>query len=148
MDKFLDPNDPKQFLIVFICLWLFISVSISYISGWWSLSQYYRTKTYNFKKIWRFQTIAMRMMARYGGCINIGVTDKGLFLSVLFLFRFAHPPLFIPWEDISAEKYNFLFIKSVKLSFSKVPNVPLYLRDKLARNINAEIDGRWNEVFA
>lgn len=147
MDKFLDPNNPKQFLIVFICLWLFISVSISYISGWWSLSQYYQAKTYNLKRIWRFQSVIMRMMTRYGGCINVGVTDKGLFLSVLFLFRVGHPPLLIPWEDISVERYNSFFIKGVKLRFSRVPNVPLRLREKLARNINSQIDGKWNEVF-
>lgn len=89
----------------------------------------------------------MRWMTGYGNCLHLGVTDRGLLLSVLFLFRAGHPPLLIPWDDISVEQYRSWFMKGVRLNFRKVPNVPLYLREKLAQEINREIDGRWNEVF-
>jgi hypothetical protein len=38
-------------------------------------------------------------------------------------------------------------MKGVKLSFKKAPNVPLYLREKIARKINGEIEGKWDEIF-
>jgi hypothetical protein len=36
--------------------------------------------------------------------MTIGVTDQGLFLVPFILFRFLHPPLLIPWRDITGCK--------------------------------------------
>ena len=147
MNEILDPDNPLQFFIGFVCLWIIVSALISYLGGWWALSQYYLSKPHSVRKKWLFQSAAMRFMTSYGNCLNVGVTDRGLLLSVLFLFRFGHPPLLIPWEDIKLEKYSSWMMKGVRLNFSKVPNVPLYLREKLVRKINDEIDGKWNEIF-
>ena len=143
----MDSNNPVQFFIAFVGLWIIISFLISVLGGWRSLSQYYRSKPYNIKKRWNFQSTAMRFMTGYGNCLNICVTDRGLLLSVLFLFRVGYPPLLIPLDDIRVEKYKSWFMKGVKLKFRKVPNIPLHLKEKLAREINQEIEGRWNEIF-
>jgi len=37
----------------------------------------------------------------YNNCVTIGVTDAGLYLAPFLLFRFLHPPLLIPWRDIT-----------------------------------------------
>ena len=111
------------------------------------MSQYYQSRPYNIRKKWLFQTAAMRFMTGYGSCLNVGVTDRGLMLWVFFLFRVGHPPLLIPWEDIRVEKYNSWMMKGIRLNFTRVPNVPLILRVGLARNINDEIDGKWNEAI-
>lgn len=147
MNEILDPDNPLQFIIGFTSIWIIVSALISYLGGWWLLSQYYQSRPSNIRKKWFFQTAAMRFMTGYGNCLNIGVTDQGLSLSVLFIFRFGHPPLLIPWEDIRVEKFNSWMMKGVKLTFNKVPNVPLILRKRLARNINDEIDGKWKEVL-
>ena len=147
MNDILDPNNPLQFFVGFVCIWIIISALISYLGGWWSLSQYYHSRPSNIRKKWLFQTAAMRFMTGYGNCLNVCVTDRGLLLSVFFIFRFGHPPLLIPWEDIRVEKFNSWMMKGIRLNFSKVPNVPLILRKGLAQNINDEIDGKWNEAL-
>ena len=147
MNAFMDPGNPLQAVIGFLLVWIGVSFLISLLGGWWSLSQYYPLQAYTTRKKWSFQSAAMRWLTGYGNCLHVSVTDRGLLLSVLFLFRTGHPPLLIPWEDISVEKYHSRFMKGVRLNFSKVPNVPLYLREKLAQEINREIEGRWNELF-
>ncbi|HBX43163.1 MAG TPA: hypothetical protein DEH27_04950 [Deltaproteobacteria bacterium] len=37
----------------------------------------------------------------YGGAVFVRVSPHGLGLSVFFLLRFYHPPMFIPWSDIT-----------------------------------------------
>ena len=142
-----DPLNLLQPILGFVFIWIVISALISYLGGWWSLSQYYQSRPHNIRKKWLFQTAAMRFMTGYGNCLNVAVTDRGLLLSVLFIFRFGHPPLLIPWEDIRVEKYNSWMMKGIRLNFTRVPNVPLILRKGLARNINDEIDGKWNEIL-
>ena len=143
----IDTNHPIHIFISFLSLWMVISFLISILGGWWSLSQYYLSKPHNLKKKWNFQSAVMRFMTGYGNCLNISVTDRGLLLSVLFLFRVGHPPLLIPLDDIIIEKYRSWFMKGVKLNFRKAPNIPLHIGEKLAREINEEIEGRWNEIF-
>jgi hypothetical protein len=36
--------------------------------------------------------------AKYNGVLRIAHDPFGLYLSVMFLFRVGHPPLFIPWS--------------------------------------------------
>lgn len=87
----------------------------------------------------------MRRRARYRHILAIGDSDEGLYLSVFFLFRFGHPPLFIPWADVTAvEQDNRLIGKTVKLSFSKAPVVPLEIVKKLAEDLKADAGGGWS----
>jgi hypothetical protein len=39
-----------------------------------------------------------------------------------------HPPLLIPWEDIQAEPRNFLWLKLMRLTFSKAPGKGITVR--------------------
>ena len=39
--------------------------------------------------------------AGYGGAVFIRVSPLGLGLSVFFLLRFYHPPIFLPWSDVT-----------------------------------------------
>lgn len=141
------PGGPLQFVLGFFLIWALVLMMISLWGGWWSLSQYYSTKPHAVIKKWAFQSASMRMMTGYGNCLNIAVTDTGLFLSILFIFRIGHSPLLIPWDDISVENHQSLFRKGLKLSFNKVPHVPLYINYALANKINEELGGKWNRLL-
>lgn len=39
----------------------------------------------------------------YGSCLILMASDSGLYMSVLPLFRFGHPPLLIPWDRIKID---------------------------------------------
>ena len=47
-----------------------------------------------------FSNITVGRNARYNGCINYTVAGEGLHIKVSLPFRFAHPPLLIPWSRI------------------------------------------------
>jgi hypothetical protein len=84
----------------------------------------------------------MRLGMNYGSCVNVGVNQNGLYLSVVFLFRLGHPPLFIPWPDISAtKKRGFFFFKLVELRFAKCPRIPFVISQRLMDKISDALGG-------
>lgn len=112
----------RYFPFFFIVMWAFLSVLIAHIGGWSQLSEYYRTDQPFSGKIRRWQSGSMRWGTNYGNCLNIGANSEGLYLSVMFLFRTGHPPLFIPWEDISVEeRTTWGIFRTIRLTFSKAP---------------------------
>ena len=148
MTEALDPNSPLRFVAGFLCVWIAACSAISLLGGWWALARRYASRPGELRKRWRFQSAMMRWMTGYGGCLHVGVTDRGLALSVLALFRPGHPPLSIPWEDIRVERHETrLSGKRVRLRFAKVPDVPLIIREALAREINAHSAAGWEAAL-
>jgi hypothetical protein len=45
----------------------------------------------------------MRWLANYNNVLTIGACQQGLYLASMFLFRFMHPPLLVPWSEIKCE---------------------------------------------
>ncbi|MDH3383563.1 MAG: hypothetical protein OEM42_05830 [Deltaproteobacteria bacterium] len=37
----------------------------------------------------------------YGGVVFVRLSPHGIGLSVIFLIRFFHPPIFIPWSEVA-----------------------------------------------
>jgi hypothetical protein len=109
---------------------------ISMISGWWSLSKDYRANfPFNGKKL-RMKSAAMRWGTSYGGCLTIGANREGLYLTISPMFRIYHPPLFIPWKDISTENGKQLkFFNVVKFIFRENLKVHLIVSKRLADRI-------------
>jgi hypothetical protein len=44
------------------------------------------------------------------------------------LFRFRHPPLLIPWEEIAISRRQILFLSFVRFGLGREPDIPLYVR--------------------
>lgn len=82
----------------------------------------------------------MRYGTNYGGSVTVGVGRMGLHLSVIFLFRFGHPPLFIPWRDVTTIQEKKFFVRRSVFRFSQCPDVPFIISEKLASRI-AEAKG-------
>ena len=40
--------------------------------------------------------------AGYGNCLTVTVGDAGIGISMLFLFRFLHPTILVPWSAIDS----------------------------------------------
>ncbi len=124
------------FIIFFIILWICVCKLISATGGWRTLARDYRANTaFDGQKRW-LKSATMRRWTNYNNCVNIGANKYGLYLSVLPVFRVGHPPLLIPWTDISTEAAKRrLLPDAVKFSFAKQPEVPVILSEKLAAAI-------------
>jgi hypothetical protein len=124
------------YILIFIALWICVCKLISIFGGWKTLSQDYQANSaFDGQKLW-LKSATMRRWTNYNNCVNIGANKYGLYLSVLPIFRIGHPPLFIPWTDISTEAANRRLLPDVvKFYFAKQPEVPVILSKKLAAKI-------------
>jgi len=79
------------FPIYFLLLWLLVGAVISFIGGWFSLATVYRTQVPFDGAKWRMQSGQMRWLVNYNNVLTLGVSQQGLYLASMFLFRFMHP---------------------------------------------------------
>lgn len=147
MENALDAGKATQFLIAFTTLWILMCFALSMWGGWSQLTNWYSGTPSKVEAKWRFESASMRHMAAYPGCLKFSVGREGLGVSILFLFRVGHPPLLIPWTDITAHAPESQIIKKVRLEFAKEPNVPLTISLKLARRIRDASSTYWTPNF-
>src|ERR1700686_1256067 len=120
------------FPIYFLCLWCVVAATISVIGGWFALTRVYRTRAaFNGEK-WKMQSGRMRWLANYNNVLTIGIGTQGLYLASMFLFRFMHPPLLIPWSDIKVRRQKGWVFEYVTFIMGHELAIPFRIRGKLA----------------
>jgi hypothetical protein len=135
---------PLAFIPLIFFFWCAVSFLIAAVSGWMDLVQRFRLSSTFAGSTWSFQSASMRWMSRYRSCLNVGADPSGLQLSMFFLFRPGHPPLFIPWSEITvARRWKFLFIPQVKLLLGREEQIPFVISETLADRIRAAAGASW-----
>ena len=125
------------FLIIFPLFWLAVTYLIAKISGWGTMAKYYGT---DFKPTEYTKTMTNGSVgwARYNYVLNVLIHEDGLYLSTIYLFSFANPPVFIPWEHIELlGKFDFLLLVRQRLKIYN-PNGKLIAKVLLSRSIFEE----------
>ena len=129
------------FLIGFPLFWCGVIFLIALIGGWATLSRVYRFDGYFQGQQWSMQSARLGW-TNYNNVLTVGANWEGLYLSPLFLFRTGHPPLFIPWIDISVKKTASLFT-SIEFRFQQAPSVRLKLSQKLSQRLAEAAGASW-----
>jgi hypothetical protein len=130
------------FPIYFLCLWLLVSATISFVGGWFSLARVYRTQVaFNATK-WRMESGQMRWLTNYNHVLTLGVSQQGIYLASMFLFRFMHPPLLVPWNEIKVRRSKDWGVEYVILTMGHELAIPLRIRERLAAKLR-ESAGNW-----
>jgi hypothetical protein len=96
--------DPTWFVPLFIIGWCTVLAFLSFVGGWYGLSQQYPDQRRMREKTYRFASMGLGrgyFPVSYGYCISVHVDAEGLAVSVLLPFRIFHPPFFIPWSAIA-----------------------------------------------
>ena len=127
---------------------LVLGLSISHISGWASLAQCYRCEEGFSGDRLRFRSAAMRYSIHYGNCLTMGANLQGLFLSMSVPFPVRHPPLFIPWSEITLCRGRFLWAKYVELRLGREPAIPIRVSERLASKLAALAGEAWPKESA
>ena len=146
MQNWLDQHQGAIWIIApcyAITLWLFVSAGISYIGGWNTLAKRFWFRTPFLGEKWRGQSGQMRWIAGYGNCLTLGCDDQGLYLAIMPLFRFRHPPLLIPWDEIKISRTRILFFRYVRFGLGRELDIPLYLRAQLADKLRSAAGDQW-----
>ena len=137
---------PELFFLIFVGGWILVSHLVARIGGWTVLSTFYRLSSPFDGERWRFQSGEMRWKVGYNSCLTLGVNASGVYLSVFFLFRLGHPPLFIPWADISVKEKKGLVFTYAEFRFRQAPTIPLRVRERLGRRMVTAAGIPWPEV--
>jgi hypothetical protein len=109
--------DSEWFFPAFVVFWLAICGTLSLLGGWHELAERFKTGEAVEGERFRFRSGAIGWRAfpvSYGGCLFASVGPKAFRLSILFPFRFLHPPLVIPWAEVErCEPTKLWFMKYV-----------------------------------
>lgn len=120
-------------------VWITISFFLSLAGGWFNLSRRYKSPRTYYEDRYSFQSAAFRYVVSYNRCLTIGGDERGLHMSAMFPFRLCHPPIYIPWEDVTkSRRESRLF--GIRLSFRKTPSVPINLTKFMVQQLE-EIRG-------
>jgi hypothetical protein len=108
-------------VLAFLVFFLAITGGISFASGWRQLAGRFASDRPVHGEDFRFAWVAFARGAipvAYKGCVFANVGSSGIALSMLFLFRFLHPRLFIPWPEIEScvrQKYWLMNVVAVQV---------------------------------
>jgi hypothetical protein len=131
------------FPVYFVTLWLLVGATISFVGGWWSLAKVYRTEVPFDGTKWRMQSGQMRWLANYNNVLTLGVGKQGLYLASMFLFRFMHPPLLVPWSEIKVRRNTGWVFDYVTFTMGRELAIPLRIRKKLAAKLQESAKNCW-----
>jgi len=89
---------PFIFAVVFPLFWCFVMKMLSFAGGWKRLAARYQTEEKPTGKL--FSGVQGQIgLVSYRGVLECTTNAEGFFLRPGFLFRFAHPLIFIPWSE-------------------------------------------------
>jgi hypothetical protein len=143
MQDWVDRHGFLFVLAVIVIVWLMVTLVISYIGGWASLAQEFRCPEDFVGRRYHGYSGYMRGLAHYRNCLTLGANHQGLYLAVLFLFRLAHPPLFIPWREISVTRKRLLFIPMVRFQLGRELSIPFWVHKSVANKLRDAAGTEW-----
>ena len=120
-----------------------VSVVISYVGGWASLSKRFRFHGQFSGSRWRGQSGQMRWIAGYRSYLTVGANEDGLYLATFPFFPLGHPPLLIPWNEVSHTKRRMLFFPMVRFELGRDTAVPFWVRESLAERLRHVAGKAW-----
>lgn len=126
-----------------LLLYLVVSLLVSRWSGWATLARRFPVTSEFTGPRWRFQSAQMRWLCGYNNCLTIGANSEGLYLSTLPFFPPFHPPLLIPWGEVSAEKKDLLFTAGLRFELGRENPIPLWVRKRLAERLKLAAGGSY-----
>ncbi len=116
---------------LFALLWFGISAMLALLSGWSSLASQFRADSAVQGDQFRFVSASMgaaSLPVNYGNSLRVSINEQGFRLTVLFMFRFLSPPLFIPWvqvESVSDKRLLFMRCAAIRIR-GHWPTISLY----------------------
>lgn len=137
-------NHPP-FLVLFAAVYCVITFyALGRLDGWLILSKRFRFKGTYYGEVWPFRSGRMRFYVRFGNCLSVGADESGLYLAMFPLFRLYHPPLLIPWSEVSViSGERGLIFKTRELRLGREESVPLRISTGLVETLRQSAGGAW-----
>ena len=109
--------------------WFLMLALLSYAGGWSVLAREYREDALTVANGpgWHFQSGSLKTWCGYNGCLVVVAGETGLRLSVWAMFRPAHPPLFLPYDEMQFEDLSTWGIRRTRIRMQSVPLITIDL---------------------
>ncbi len=131
--------NPLNIVIFVIALWCATLYLISFLTGWNALARRFRAQSEPYADARTvgpfFYTIYLRYWTHYSCVIRLTAAADALYASVLFPFRIGHPPLRIPWSEISFGRAQRFMSNFVVLTLGREEQIPMRIPLRMARNL-------------
>src|SRR5579863_9342449 len=146
LQRFINQH-PSWFAVIFpayfVLLWISVAAIISFVGGWFALSRVYRTRLPFQGTKWTMQSGQMRWRVNYNRALTFGASPQGFYMASMFLFRFMHPPLLVPWSEIRVQRTQGWMFEYVTLTMGHELAIPLRLRAALAAQLREAAASDW-----
>lgn len=126
-----------------LVLWLLLNFLISRLTGWGRIAAHYKSTEGIIRKVWRYQTISTRWGLGYKRSTNVGADSRGLYIFFGALFRFGHPPIFVPWGDITITEKEINKRNMLELRFRKTEDLPVRILSELGAHLAKAAGSNW-----
>jgi hypothetical protein len=97
---------PLVFVVFFVTMWPTVCALLARLSGWQTLAIRFGVKGEVIGEQFRYGSGSIGSSSwfpvGYRNCLNVTVSESGLGLALLVLFRFSSPAMFIPWEQVES----------------------------------------------
>lgn len=133
------------FILLFSIAWPGTCAIISLTGGWHRLAKKFRSDSDIDGEKFRFASMTLGtglFPARYRNALFVTVGRSGVAMSVNFLFRVLHPPLFIPWTEVeSAQRERSWLVNHVAVSLRGFEK-RLFFRGRAGKKILEAFNGQ------
>jgi hypothetical protein len=131
-------------ILAFPVLWVTVLIGIGHMTGWAALAEKFRCEGPFGGQQWRWESARMRWWGGYNNCLIVGADPQGLYLSMLLPFRFGHPPLFIPWIEVSVAKHGrWMLTRYVELRLGRECDIPFRVPERLGDRLKVAAGSSW-----
>jgi hypothetical protein len=143
-------NHPPFLALFFVTQGVLGFYILALMSGWNRLSKRFRHRGNFDGETWPFRSARMRTLIRFGCALTMGADESGLYMAVFPLFRMCHPPLLIPWSEVSiVRSERGLIFKKRLLLLGRKEAISLSISSSLAENLKEAAGKAWPvESFA
>jgi hypothetical protein len=102
-------------LLFFPFMWFGTLAFVALIGGWVGLAERFATRERPAGDAFAMQSVSLSMFGSYNGAVDVTVGPAGVHLVPMFLFRFGHKPLLIPWTAVAecAQSGSWLWKKTM-----------------------------------
>lgn len=129
---------------IFVSMFVGAVWLVSRVSGWRELRAAYPASAPVSGYTWRLRGARLRWLGAYRNALRLTANPQGIHLAPIWLFRLGHEPIWVPWADVHAEqRRSFGFYSELKLSFARVPGVPLTISGAIADELQRSFIGRY-----
>ena len=137
-------HHPPFFFVLFAAIWALTLHVLGMVSGWATLSKRFRFNGSFYGETWPFRSARMRFLVHYGNCLSVGADGSGLYLAVFPILRIGHPPLLIPWSEVSVlSGERGVIFKKRELRLGRQESIPLCISASLVATLRRSAGGAW-----